>query len=82
LIGHDFTPYNVPVSNVLLFGRQGQQGQDNLASVAINSFFNTLNDWTNKNYFDIQVNQATNMHIIAFPDVAKEWNSLSIVGIW
>ncbi|CAG9795011.1 unnamed protein product [Diatraea saccharalis] len=82
LFGHNFTTYDAPNPNVLLSGRPGLAGQENVASQAINSFYLFLNTWTDKSYFEIVVDQSNNMHIIALPDVDIEWNSLSIVGLW
>ncbi|RVE40353.1 hypothetical protein evm_014997 [Chilo suppressalis] len=83
LFGHDFTTYNVPVTNIVqLAGRPGLAGQENQASVAINSIYGTLNEWTNKPYLEIVNNQADNMHILAIPDVDIEWNTLSVIGLW
>lgn len=73
---------NTPTANVLLFARPGVSNADSQASVAINSFFNNLNEWTQKSYVDVVRDQNGAMNIIALPDVSTDWNSLSIVGIW
>ncbi|XP_035438240.2 membrane alanyl aminopeptidase-like isoform X2 [Spodoptera frugiperda] len=73
---------NTPTANVLLFARPGVSNADLQASVAINSFFNNLNEWTQKSYVDVVRDQNGAMNIIALPDVSTDWNSLSIVGIW
>uniref|UniRef100_A0A2A4J290 Aminopeptidase n=1 Tax=Heliothis virescens TaxID=7102 RepID=A0A2A4J290_HELVI len=82
MVAHDFVNINIPTTNVMLIGRPGLSAQDSQASIAINSYFNNLNEWTGKNYHEIIVDQDGRMNIIALPDVSTEWNSLSIVGIW
>ncbi|KAL4705516.1 hypothetical protein ACJJTC_011458 [Scirpophaga incertulas] len=81
-IGNNFQIYTRTQNNICILGRPEITGQENLAAVAISSFYDTLNAWTNKNYFQILLNQASEMHVIALPDVDVEWNSLSIVGVW
>ncbi|XP_063824400.1 membrane alanyl aminopeptidase-like [Ostrinia nubilalis] len=81
MIAHNYNPINTPIAGVSLIARPGVTSQDR-ASVAINSFMTWLNEWTQKNYFEIVVNQAATMNVIAIPDVANSWYSLSIVGIW
>lgn len=82
MIAHNFETITVPTTNVLLFGRPGLFGQDSVASIAINYYFNTLNTWTNKNFLEIDINQDGRMLILALPDVSVDWYSLSVVGIW
>lgn len=82
MIAHNFINLNIPITNVILTGRPGISNQDSQASLAVNSYFNFFNEWTNKPYFEIVVNQAANLHIVAIPDVDTDWYSLSTVGIW
>ncbi|NP_001266329.1 membrane alanyl aminopeptidase-like [Bombyx mori] len=82
MIAHDFINLNIPTTDVLLVGRPGLSNQDSQASLAINAFFSFLNEWTEKPYFEIILNQESRMHVIALPDVDRDWHALSIVGIW
>ncbi|KAG6458907.1 hypothetical protein O3G_MSEX011116 [Manduca sexta] len=82
MIAHDFNNLNIPATNVALIGRPGVPNQDSQGSIAINAYFNYLNTWTEKQYFEIIVNQNSRLHIIALPDVDREWNALSTIGIW
>ncbi|KAJ8733125.1 hypothetical protein PYW08_001423 [Mythimna loreyi] len=82
MIAHNFININIPAANVRLFGRGGSWNQDIQASIAINSFYFNLNEWTQMPYTEININQVGSMNIIAIPDVSTDWNALSIVGIW
>lgn len=84
MIAHNFININNPIVDaVMLFGRPGVNNQEGQASVAINSFYRTLNEWTEKDYFSIVEGvQNDRMHVIAIPDVSTKWHSLSVVGIW
>ncbi|KAH9643211.1 hypothetical protein HF086_012873 [Spodoptera exigua] len=82
MMAHNFVTVNLPTANVLLYSRPGISNQDSQASVAINSYFNNLNEWTQKPYFEIINNQDGRMNIMVLPDVSTDWNSLSTVGIW
>lgn len=82
MAAHNFNNVNVPTSNVLLYVRPGVSNQESQASVAFNFYFNTLNEWTNKPYFEIQMNQNPQLSILALPDVSVDWYGLSMIGIW
>ena len=83
MIGHNLVPSTTPtVSNVLLYGRPGIYNQDSFAVTAINFFYTNLNEWTDKEYTEIDPDQYGTMNIIGFPDISTDWNALSIVGIW
>lgn len=82
MIAHNFININVPVANILLHARAGLQSQDAQASVAINSFFNNLQEWTDRDFFSIHLNQDGRLNIVALPDVSTNWHSLSVIGIW
>ncbi|KAJ8733124.1 hypothetical protein PYW08_001422 [Mythimna loreyi] len=82
MVAHNFVNINIPIANVLLYGRAGISNQDAIASLAINSFYTNLNEWTDKLYTEIIVHQDGRMHIMALPDVSTDWHSLSMVGIW
>ncbi|KAJ8727740.1 hypothetical protein PYW07_001859 [Mythimna separata] len=82
MIAHNFVNINIPIANVLLYGRPGVTNQDAIASLAINSFYANLNEWTNKVYTEIILHQDGRMNIMALPDVSTDWHSLSMVGIW
>ncbi|KAM3967321.1 membrane alanyl aminopeptidase [Aphomia sociella] len=82
MVAHNLENILVPTTNVLVFARAGLFGQDAQASVAINSYFNTLNTWTNKDYFEIILDQDGRMLILVLPDLSKDWYSLSVMGIW
>ncbi|KOB74749.1 Aminopeptidase N-11 [Operophtera brumata] len=81
MAAHNFNNVNVPTSNVLLYVRPGVSNQESQASVAFNFYFNTLNEWTNKPYFEIQMNQNTQLSILALPDVSVDWYGLSMIGL-
>lgn len=82
MVGHSF-PNAIPIAaqNVFVYGRSGLN-QDNQASLSINYYFNELNEWTNKPYFEIVLNQDGRMNIFALPDTARDWYALSTVCIW
>ncbi|CAB3260804.1 unnamed protein product [Arctia plantaginis] len=82
MIAHNFLNINLPTANVLLHARPGLQTQDAQASVAINSYFNNLQEWTDKDYFTIHLDQDGRLNIVALPDVSTNWHSLSVIGIW
>ncbi|XP_026755599.2 aminopeptidase N-like [Galleria mellonella] len=82
VVAHNFLNIAWPISKVFVFGRPGLRNQHELASITISQYYNNLNMWTGKNYFNIQDNQADKLIIIAFPDISKEWYSLSVIGIW
>lgn len=82
MVAHNLININIPTNNVRLFGRPGLINQDAQASVAINFYFNALNEWTDKPYFEIILNQDGRMNIMAFPDVSRDWHALSNIGIW
>ncbi|XP_026737103.1 membrane alanyl aminopeptidase-like isoform X2 [Trichoplusia ni] len=82
MVAHNLAIINTPIQNAPLFARPGLTGQMSQPSVAINSYYNFLNAWTNRSFVDIIADQNGNMNILALPDVSKDWNSLSTVGIW
>ncbi|CAH0605710.1 unnamed protein product [Chrysodeixis includens] len=82
MVAHNLVIINTPITNVPLYTRPGLAGQMSLPSVAIHAFFTSLNEWTNRSYVEIIADQNGNMNILALPDVSKQWNSLSTVGIW
>ncbi|XP_075971877.1 membrane alanyl aminopeptidase-like isoform X2 [Anticarsia gemmatalis] len=82
MIAHNFININIPTAQVLLFGRAGITNQDAQASVAINYYYNQLNEWTNRPYLEIIQNQDGRMNIVALPDISMDWHALSTVAIW
>ncbi|XP_030032718.2 membrane alanyl aminopeptidase [Manduca sexta] len=82
MIAHNFINLNIPTTNVLLVGRPGVSNQDAQSSLAINAYFAYFNAWTDMEFFDIVMNQETRLHFLALPDVDREWNTLSTIGIW
>ncbi|XP_059049748.1 aminopeptidase N-like [Achroia grisella] len=83
MMAHNFDFLVTPHTNVQIFGRPNLQGvQHDQASVAISSYFSFLNEWTNRNYFDIVFEQDGRMLIFILPDISTDWYSLSIVGLW
>nr|ASU92549.1 glutamine aminopeptidase-like protein 11 [Achaea janata] len=82
MVGHNFANINIPIANVLLHSRPGLFNQDSQAAAAINFYFTNLNEWTNKPYFEILLNQNTNLNIFALPDISTDWHALSTIGIW
>ncbi|KAJ0178636.1 hypothetical protein K1T71_005411 [Dendrolimus kikuchii] len=82
VVAHNMIPLSIPTSNVVLQARAGLAGQTSQADIAINSYFNNMNDWTQKDYFEIVLNQNNNFNILALPDVDREWHTLSTTGIW
>lgn len=81
MVAHSFPTVTIPITNVMLYSRQ-LQNQDAVASAAIHFYFTNLNEWTNKPYFEILLNQNENLHILALPDISTDWHALSTVGIW
>ncbi|KAI5638670.1 membrane alanyl aminopeptidase [Phthorimaea operculella] len=81
MLAHNFQTVMIPQNNVVLRGRTGLN-QEAQAIAAIQSFFNDLNEWTNKDYFSIIVDQNGQMNIFALPDTNVDWSALSTVCIW
>ncbi|XP_050343836.1 aminopeptidase N-like [Nymphalis io] len=82
MVAHDFRNVGSPVANVHLYVRQGVTNQEDLASAAIHNYYVALNEWTKKPHNEIIANQDGRLHIIAIPDVSKDWYALSTVCIW
>ncbi|XP_063360349.1 aminopeptidase N-like [Cydia amplana] len=82
MVAHNFNNINNPAAGVQLYARPGVINQENQASVAINSYFNNLEQWTQKPYNEIVLDQDGRMLVIALPDVHKDWYALSTVCIW
>lgn len=82
MVAHNFNNINNPTAGVQLYARPGVINQENQASVAINSYFNNLELWTQKPYNEIVLDQDGRMLVIALPDVHKDWYALSTVCIW
>ncbi|XP_048007238.1 aminopeptidase N-like isoform X2 [Leguminivora glycinivorella] len=82
MVAHNFNNINNPAAGVQLYARPGVINQENQASVAINSYFNNMELWTQKPYNEIVLDQDGRMLVIALPDVHKDWYALSTVCIW
>ncbi|XP_068631137.1 membrane alanyl aminopeptidase-like [Battus philenor] len=82
MVAHNLNNAYFPTPNVVLNGRSGVMNQDAQASIAINHYFNALNEWTSKPYVEIVVNQNGRLNIIAVPDIDRDWYALSTVSIW
>ncbi|KAL0882646.1 hypothetical protein ABMA27_001081 [Loxostege sticticalis] len=83
MMAHDFATITNPVTGAVnLLARRGITGQENRASIAINSYFTFLNAWTEKNFENIITFQNAMMSVIAVPDVSINWHALTIVGVW
>lgn len=82
MAAHNFNNINLPTNNVLLYIRPGVTQQDAQASVAFNFYFNNLNEWADRSYFEIQMDQNPQLSILALPDTSVDWYGLSIIGIW
>ncbi|KAI8424610.1 hypothetical protein MSG28_003044 [Choristoneura fumiferana] len=82
MVAHNFNNINNPTANVQLHARPGVSNQENQASVAINYYFNNLEEWTSKTYTEIVLDQDGRMLVIALPDIHKDWYALSTVCIW
>ncbi|CAH2070904.1 unnamed protein product, partial [Iphiclides podalirius] len=54
-------------------GQEGVFNQEAQATIAINHYFHALNEWTNKQYLEIILNQNGRMNVIALPDSDRDW---------
>ncbi|XP_049870319.1 membrane alanyl aminopeptidase-like [Pectinophora gossypiella] len=81
MLAHNFNTIVIPTNDVHLVGRSGL-GQDAQTSIAMNHFFNALNEWTNKPYFEIMGDQDGRMVVAALTDTSVDWHALSTVCIW
>lgn len=82
MVAHNLNNAYFPTPNVVLNGRQQVLNQEAQASIAINHYFHALNEWTNKPYLEIILNQNGRMNVIALPDTDRDWYALSTVCIW
>ncbi|XP_014370589.2 membrane alanyl aminopeptidase [Papilio machaon] len=82
MVAHNLNNAYFPTPNVVLNGRPQVINQEAQASIAINHYYHALNEWTNKPYLEIILNQNERMHIIALPDTDRDWYALSTVCIW
>ncbi|XP_046963465.1 membrane alanyl aminopeptidase-like [Vanessa cardui] len=82
MIAHDFRTVVSPATNVHLYVRQDVGNQGDFASTAIRSYYLALNEWTGKPHDEIIANQDGSLHVLALPDVSKDWYALSTVCIW
>ncbi|XP_050667552.1 aminopeptidase N-like [Leptidea sinapis] len=82
LVAHNMNAVSIQFQNVIFYVRQGVMNQDALSSSAINSFFSTLTEWTKKPYEEIFNGQEERLHILAVPDVDRDWYALSTISIW
>ncbi|CAH0725369.1 unnamed protein product, partial [Brenthis ino] len=82
MVAHNFDVTNIPSVNVQIHTRQRVSNQNTVTSVAIIDYFNALNEWTEKPYDEIVMNQNERMNIIAVPDISRDWTALSTVCIW
>lgn len=80
LVAHNLITSNISDTNFRLHARV--QNQSRYAEEIIPKLFNLLNEWTNKPYFQINYNQDQYMHVLALPDMTKNWHSLSTISIW
>lgn len=81
MVAHTFSSNNV-ANNLRLSYRQGINSLETLGRVAMTDFFDRLQDWTEKEFNEIQLNQRQDLEIIALPDISKDWCGLGSVGIW
>ncbi|XP_013142060.1 PREDICTED: membrane alanyl aminopeptidase-like isoform X2 [Papilio polytes] len=82
MVAHNLNNAYFPTPNVVLNGRAQVLNQEAQASIAINHYFHALNEWTNKPYLEILLNQNGRMNVIALPDTDRDWYALSTVCIW
>ncbi|CAK1546282.1 unnamed protein product [Leptosia nina] len=82
MMAHNLSPANLPASNVVLYTRPTRNSGDLQTSVAINNYFNFFNNFTAKPYDSIIANQQGGMHIMALPDVDRDWYALSTIAVW
>ncbi|CAG5041313.1 unnamed protein product [Parnassius apollo] len=82
MVAHNLNNIYYPTQNVLLHGRREISNQEAQASIAINHYYHALNEWTNKPYLEIILNQDGRMNVIALPDSDRDWYALSTVCIW
>lgn len=80
MVAHNMNAANLPTSRVIVYTRPGRAGDQ--SNVAISSYFNFLNEFTDKPYENIIANQQGELHIIATPDVDRDWYALSTMVIW
>ncbi|XP_045494179.1 aminopeptidase N-like [Colias croceus] len=82
MVAHNMNALSFPIANVALYARPGRSNQDSQASVAISNFFSSFNTWTGKDHDEIVANQDGRLHIMAMPDVDRDWYALSTICIW
>ncbi|XP_022125613.2 aminopeptidase N isoform X1 [Pieris rapae] len=82
MIAHNMNAANLPTSRVIVYTRPGRNSGDQQSNVAISSYFNFFNNFTGKPYENIIANQQGELHIMALPDVDRDWYALSTMAIW
>lgn len=82
MVAHNFNVLNIPTANVHIYTRPLVSIDTALTSIAVNNYYNALNEWTDKPYLEITNDQDGRMHIIAVPDISRDWTALSTVCIW
>ncbi|GBP46434.1 Membrane alanyl aminopeptidase [Eumeta japonica] len=82
LVAHNFANLINPGDRLRMLSRVGVSGQDSYASIVTQNVINFLNEYTGKNYFEIDASQDQNLNIFAMPDLTQPWHSLSSVAIW
>ncbi|XP_034830016.1 aminopeptidase N-like [Maniola hyperantus] len=83
MVAHSLNHVNTPVTDLVnLYAREGTNRQEAIASGAISHFYNALNEWTGKEHRNIINGQNGGLHVMAMPDVARDWYGLSTLCIW
>lgn len=82
LVAHNFITFQIPGENVQLYGRPQMNGQQSYALIMTQNLYRGLNEWTDRHYTEIHMNQNGIMNVFALPDITRDWYALSTVGIW
>ncbi|XP_045765828.1 aminopeptidase N-like [Maniola jurtina] len=83
MVAHSLNHVNTPVTDLVnLYAREGTNRQETVASGAISHFYNALNEWTGREHQNIIRDQNGGLHVMAMPDVARDWYGLSTLCIW
>ncbi|XP_052740779.1 aminopeptidase N-like [Bicyclus anynana] len=83
MVAHSMNNIVNPVPNLVsLYVRRGILNQDQYGSVAISSYYVALNTWTGLDHSQIIEHQDGGLHVMAVPDVHRDWYGLSTLCIW
>lgn len=83
MVAHGLNTVNIPVPNLaFLYARAGTNNQETQASVAINNYYTALNEWTDVDHATMIADQNGGLHVVAVPDINRNWYGLSTLCIW